>query len=197
MSINFSESRVGKMEETVGESKRGIPLMKAVEDVAQWLKSEGEISGEDGRGRLDEQYRKYKMIEAGMAQQRLRLMEKIPEFQNSLRLIDTLIEKKEKGESFETSPMISEEVWTKATVKEPKTVSIWIGANIMVEYELDKAKQLIIKNHKKLNEQLAELNHELAFVKDQITTTEVNIAHVHNHVVKQRRLASMRMAAAN
>ena len=75
--------------------------------MAQWLKSEGEISGEEGRGRLDEQYRyhyflkdsfvvfrKYKMIEAGMAQQRLRLMEKIPEFQNSLRLIDTLIEKK-------------------------------------------------------------------------------------------------------
>lgn len=31
-----------------------------------------------------------------------------------------------------------------------------------------------------------ELTSELAFVKDQITTTEVNIAHVHNYGVKKR-----------
>ena len=31
-----------------------------------------------------------------------------------------------------------------------------------------------------------ELSAELAFVKDQITTTEVNIAHVHNYGVKKR-----------
>ncbi|CAJ0575454.1 unnamed protein product, partial [Mesorhabditis spiculigera] len=180
----------------VTESKRGIPLMQVVEDVGQWLKNEGEISGEEGRERLNEQYRKYKMIEGGLTQQRDRMLEKIPEFSNSLKLIETLIEKREKGEAFETSPMIAEELWTRARVPEPKTVCIWIGANIMVEYELDKAKDLILKNRAKLEAQLKDLCAELAFVKDQITTSEVNMAHVHNFAVKQRRLTTQRMQAS-
>ncbi|EYC02177.1 hypothetical protein Y032_0101g3346 [Ancylostoma ceylanicum] len=92
----------------------------------------------------------------------------------------------EKDQPFETTYLVSEEVYTKATVRKPEKVSIWLGANVMVEYELDKAKELLEKNRGNVQKAVDELTSELAFVKDQITTTEVNIAHVHNYGVKKR-----------
>ncbi|VDO70702.1 unnamed protein product [Haemonchus placei] len=74
------------------------------------------------------------------------MVEKLPDFKNSLALLDVLIDKKEKDEPFETTYLVAEEVYTKATVRKPEKVSIWLGAGIMVEYELDKAKELLVKN---------------------------------------------------
>ncbi|KHJ74852.1 prefoldin subunit, partial [Oesophagostomum dentatum] len=98
----------------------------------------------------------------------------------------------EKSQPFETTYLVSEEVYTKAVVPKPEKVSIWLGANVMVEYELEKAKELLEKNRGSVQKAIKalqavdELTSELAFVKDQITTTEVNIAHVHNYGVKKR-----------
>uniref|UniRef100_A0A0K0D2V9 Prefoldin subunit 3 n=1 Tax=Angiostrongylus cantonensis TaxID=6313 RepID=A0A0K0D2V9_ANGCA len=114
------------------------------------------------------------------------MVEKLPDFKNSLALIDILIRKKENGEPFDTTFLVAEEVFAKATVKKPETVSIWLGANVMVEYELDKARELLEKNRISVQKVVDELTAELAFVKDQITTTEVNIAHVHNYGVNKR-----------
>ncbi|KIH50276.1 prefoldin subunit, partial [Ancylostoma duodenale] len=107
---------------------------------------------------LEERYKKYKYVEASMTSQKTRMAEKLPDFKHSLAILDVLIDKK---------------------------VSIWLGANVMVEYELDKAKELLEKNRGNVQKAVDELASELAFVKDQITTTEVNIAHVHNYGVKK------------
>ncbi|KHJ95505.1 prefoldin subunit [Oesophagostomum dentatum] len=152
-----------------------------------------------------------------MTSQKARMAEKLPDFKNSLAILDVLIDKKEKSQPFETTYLVSEEVYTKAVVPKPEKekdqpfettylvseevytkavvpkpekVSIWLGANVMVEYELEKAKELLEKNRgsvqKATLQAVDELTSELAFVKDQITTTEVNIAHVHNYGVKKR-----------
>ncbi|WKX89215.1 hypothetical protein Q1695_008682 [Nippostrongylus brasiliensis] len=171
----------------VTTSKRGIPVMEVVEDVEAWLAKE-KLSPEEGVSVLEEKYKKYKYVEASMTSQKARMAEKLPDYKNSLAILDVLIEKKAKEEPFETTYLVSEEVYTKATVKKPEKVSIWLGANIMVEYELDKAKELLEKNQGSVQKAVDELTSELAFVKDQITTTEVNIAHVHNYGVKKRQL---------
>ncbi|VDL73080.1 unnamed protein product [Nippostrongylus brasiliensis] len=179
-----------------------------VEDVEAWLAKE-KLSPEEGVSVLEEKYKKYKYVEASMTSQKARMAEKLPDYKNSLAILDVLIEKKmalnpfpvramnirmvricfqAKEEPFETTYLVSEEVYTKATVKKPEKVSIWLGANIMVEYELDKAKELLEKNQGSVQKAVDELTSELAFVKDQITTTEVNIAHVHNYGVKKRQL---------
>lgn len=150
-----------------------------------WLEKE-KLSPEAGVALLEERYKKYKYVEASMTSQKTRMVEKLPDFKNSLALLDILISKKEKDEPFDTTFLVAEEVYAKATVKKPETVSIWLGANVMVEYELDKAKELLEKNKNSVQKVLDELTAELAFVKDQITTTEVNIAHVHNYGVKKR-----------
>ncbi|KJH45085.1 prefoldin subunit [Dictyocaulus viviparus] len=162
------------------------------EDVETWLNKE-KLSPEAGIALLEERYKKYKYVEASMTSQKTRMVQKLPDFKNSLALLDILISKKEKGEPFNMTYLVAEEVYTKATVKKPETVglqclsvSIWLGANVMVEYELDKAKELLEKNKGNVQKAVDELTTELAFVKDQITTTEVNIAHVHNYGVKKR-----------
>lgn len=58
----------------------------------------------------------------------------------------------------------------------------------MVEYTFDEALQLLTKNLESAEYNLRELNEDLEFLKDQITTTEVNIARIFNYDVKQRRL---------
>ncbi|RCN45482.1 prefoldin subunit [Ancylostoma caninum] len=155
------------------------------EDVEAWLAKE-KLSPEEGVAMLEERYKKYKYVEASMTSQKTRMAEKLPDFKHSLAILDVLIDKKEKEQPFETTYLVSEEVYTKATVRKPEKVSIWLGANVMVEYELDKAKELLEKNRGNVQKAVDELTSELAFVKDQITTTEVNIAHVHNYGVKKR-----------
>jgi len=160
--------------------------MDVIEDVAAFLASEGDLSVDDGVKLLDEKYTKYKYIEGSMTSQKARLLEKLPEFKNSLMLLDLLIAHKEKGEPLETTHLLSDEVYARAIVDNPEKVSLWLGANVMVEYELEEAKAFIRANQANINETLAELTEELSFVKDQITTTEVNIAHVYNYGVKLR-----------
>ncbi|KAK6725475.1 hypothetical protein RB195_004043 [Necator americanus] len=169
----------------VTTSNRGIPVMEVVENVEEWLIMK-KLSPEEGVAALEERYKKYKYVEASMTSQKTRMAEKLPDFKNSLALLDVLIDKKEKAEPFETTYLVSEEVYTKATVRNPEKVSIWLGANVMVEYELEKAKELLEKNQGNVQKAVDELTSELMFVKDQITTTEVNIAHVHNYGVKKR-----------
>ncbi|CAI4224323.1 unnamed protein product [Auanema sp. JU1783] len=170
-------------------SKRGIPSMEVVEDVESWLTKE-KMSVEEAVKIMDEKYKKYKYIENSMRQQKHRLDEKIPEFQNSLGILSVLEQKKEKGEPFETTFLLAEEVYSKAKVTNPEKVGIWLGANVMVEYELEKAREILEKNKNTVDSQISELTVELDYVKDQITTTEVNIAHIYNYGIRKRQEAA-------
>lgn len=170
-------------------SARGIPKSELIEDVESWLVKE-KMSVEEAETVLREKYGKYKYVESSMTAQKQRMAEKIPEFDNSLSIIDTLIAKRAANESFETTFLLSDDVYTKATVQKPETVSIWLGANVMVEYDLENAKALLGKNRESIQKVVDELTNELAYIKDQITTTEVNMSHIVNHGVNQRRLAS-------
>ena len=60
----------------------------------------------------------------------------------------------------------------------------------MVEYDLESAKKLLDKNRGSVQKVVDELTSELAYIKDQITTTEVNMSHIVNYGVNKRRLAS-------
>ncbi|CAI5438013.1 unnamed protein product [Caenorhabditis angaria] len=171
-----------------GASTRGIPKSDLIEDVGSWLKNKS-LSIEEAEVVVREQYGKYKYVESSMTAQKSRMMEKIPEFKNSLSILDVLIAKKEKNESFETTFLLSDDVYSKAVVPKPDKVSIWLGANVMVEFELDNAKQLLEKNRASVQKVIDELTSELEFVKDQITTTEVNMSHLVNYRVAQNQAA--------
>ena len=57
----------------------------------------------------------------------------------------------------------------------------------MVEYELDEAHALLTKQVEHVKQTTKKLNEDLDFVKDQLNTTRVNLARVHNWGMEQRR----------
>ena len=79
---------------------------------------------------------------------------------------------------------MSDNIWAKATL--PNTtgrVGLWLGANVMVEYEYKEAMVLLGKNLKNAEAKIAESDGDVDYIKDQITTTEVNMARVYNQGV--------------
>lgn len=84
---------------------------------------------------------------------------------------------------------LSDAVYAKANVPlvEGQTVCLWLGANVMLEYTVDEAIELLTKNLATAQEALAAVMSDLEYIKDQMTTSEVNIARVYNWDVRERR----------
>ena len=56
----------------------------------------------------------------------------------------------------------------------------------MLEYTIEEADQLLTKNFDTATKNLQQIDKDLDFLRDQITTTEVNMARVYNWDVKRR-----------
>jgi hypothetical protein len=59
----------------------------------------------------------------------------------------------------------------------------------MLEYPIEEAKQLLSRNLNNATTNMQSLCEDLDYLKDQITTSEVNIARVHNYKIEQTRKA--------
>jgi prefoldin subunit 5 len=83
--------------------------------------------------------------------------------------------------------LISDNVWAKAKIpNDTGKVGLWLGANVMVEYNFEEALKLLEKNLTNAISRLNATEDDLNFLKDQITTTEVNIARVYNQTVANK-----------
>lgn len=63
------------------------------------------------------------------------------------------------------------------------------SANVMVEYSYEEALEFLGSKEKSAKKQLKEMTEDLAFVRNQIITCEVNISRVYNWDVRKRRIA--------
>ena len=80
-------------------------------------------------------------------------------------------------------------MYTKAAIRDPPYVCLWLGANVMAEYGIDEAIEVLEEKLANANESLKVLRHDLEYVRDQITTTDVNVARVYNFEVKRKNQA--------
>ena len=136
--------------------------------------------------RLDENHSKYKFMEFNLVNKRRRLKEQIPDLEHSLEMIKKLQAEKSNGKDLETQFILSDQVYAKAVIAPTDKVCLWLGANVMLEYTLDDAQDLLSKNIAAAKKNLSFIEHDLDFVRDQFTTTEVNMARVYNWDVKKR-----------
>jgi prefoldin subunit 5 len=68
-----------------------------------------------------------------------------------------------------------------------KAVSIWLGVDVMAEYSLEEATEMLDTTLSKCVKNL-EVNHEeWSKIKDCKTTLEVNLARCYNYAVDERR----------
>jgi prefoldin subunit 5 len=66
-------------------------------------------------------------------------------------------------------------------------VNLWLGANVMLEYTYDEAIELLQVKQRKNTQDLEETLEDLAFVRNQIITSEVNISRIYNWDVRRKR----------
>lgn len=175
------------------KSYSGIPEATFVDNVDEFM-NKPENAGEVDKvlRKLDEQHGKYKFMEYTLGTKRRRLRQQIPDLARSLEIIDKL---KAQKQDTETQFLLSDQVFMKANVPPTKTVFLWLGANVMLEYSLEDAEKLLSTNMATATKNLNCVDHDLDFLRDQCTTTEVNMARVYNWDIKRRQAKAPQIAS--
>jgi len=168
----------------------GIPEARFVEDVDAFMKEPDNAENVEAvLRRLDEQHQKYKFMDANLTMKKRKLKTQIPDIQNCLEILTELKSKKEADKTISSQFLLSDQVYMKAQIPPTQKVYLWLGANTMLEYTLDGAETLLSKNLSTATKNLNKIEHDLDFLRDQCTTTEVNMARVYNWDVKRRQAA--------
>jgi len=169
------------------KSFSGIPAADFIDNVEEFMKRSENKNAESVLKRLDELHQKYKYMEANLAQRKLRLHVQIPDIKKSLLLLDMLTEQKRQEATNNTRFLLSDQCYVTASVPPQERVMLWLGANVMLEYSLDEARQMLTQNLESAEKQLSQIENDLDFLKDQLTTTEVSMARVYNWDVQRRK----------
>ena len=123
------------------------------------------------------------MFESFLAQKRA-VLRKMPDIQQAIEVVDFLEKRRQDDTSIKTNFPLTDNCHAQAEIPPTDKVCLWLGANVMLEYSIDEAASLLKKSSSNATESVTKLDTNLAFLRDQITTTEVNVARVHNHMVK-------------
>ncbi|KAJ2711909.1 hypothetical protein H4R19_003025 [Coemansia spiralis] len=166
---------------------RGIPRAPFVDDVDEYMKTD---TAEATLRKMSETVSKYRFMENSRLQQRGSLEQKIPEIEKTLAIVGYLRDKQGAQEPIETLFEVNDTLYAHATVPPADAVNLWLGANVMLEYTTDEAQELLASKLSVARTSLESAVEDLEFLRDQITTMEVNIARVYNWDVKQRRAQS-------
>ena len=132
-------------------------------------------------------YTQYKNTEAKLLKSREIMKSKIPDIKKSLEVVESL--KVRQGSEIQTHYLLTDNIWAQAKINANGKVALWLGANVMVEFTYDEAYELLSKNKQNAETNMKATEEDIEFIKDQITTTEVNIARLHNENVKQKQAA--------
>lgn len=135
----------------------------------------------------------YKFMEVSKKQQLGDLNVKIPDIEKNLDIINHIKETKksddEEDKIIETNYELNDTLYTRATIDASKleSVYLWLGAEVMLEYPLDEAIELLNDRLKSNKSQLELVKEDLDFLKENITTMEVNTARLYNWDVERRK----------
>ena len=112
----------------------------------------------------------------------------MPEIKKTLDVLKFLKDKADDDKEYVTNFELAPNILAKAKLQQVQTVNLWLGANVMMEFSFQEAEELLSGNLETAGANLTKVDEQLAFLRDQITTTEVNMARIYNHEVRIRRL---------
>merc|ERR1712166_1155688 len=176
--------------ESQEEATRSIPSQEFIEDVTAHTKNFENVQA--ALVAMDTMLSKYRFMEQQMLAQRQSLISKEPDLQRSVRMVEKLIAARDNGKSeLKTTFQLGTSLYADAEIPiaDDLEVGLWLGANVMVQFPLDEAHGLVNDNLKQCELIIATLDSDIDFVKDQIVTSEVNIARIYNNDVRERQNA--------
>ncbi|CAG8753876.1 20519_t:CDS:2, partial [Dentiscutata erythropus] len=171
MSTRQKEKSSSDSSEEVVSNPRGIPKVQFVENVEEFM-SKPSSTIEATLGKFQETVAKYKFMEINYINRKKALESKIPEIKKTLTVVEYLISMQDSNESIETTFELNDTLWAAAKIKSTKTVYLWLGANVMLEYELQEAKELLETKLSTAQNTLNYVVEDLEFMREQITTME-------------------------
>lgn len=147
---------------------------------------------------FQDRLQQYKYMEVSKQQQMQDLNTKIPDIEKNLDIINFMKEKKVEVEEEDddeddgkilTNYELNDTLFTKASidVKNLDSVYLWLGADVMLEYGLEEAIELLQERLTKNSQLLVLVKEDLEFLKSNITTMEVNTARLYNWDVERRK----------
>lgn len=136
---------------------------------------------------------KYRYFEEKLVKSRDSLEEKIAEVQRALNAVKALAEKStrsgENSGSVDTQFELSDGIYVQASVPPTDKVCLWLGANVLVEYNHAEAIELLTNNLDSATNNFEETCRDIGYLRDQLNTTDVNLSRVYNHHVQNIRSA--------
>ncbi|KXS14378.1 Prefoldin, subunit 3 [Gonapodya prolifera JEL478] len=179
---------------------RGIPQAPFVSKVEEFVHSQEEV--EPTLRKFAEMIEKFKFMEDQLLRKRRSLDDKIPELKKTLEMVDFLQARSSPNpdadpeeedapsadEPLDVTYELNDTLWAHAKISKSEVVYLWLGANLMVEYPVTEAHTLLNEKLSTAQNSLKVTIEDLEFLREQITTMEVNIARVYNWDVKQRRM---------
>mmetsp|Transcript_13635 Transcript_13635/g.24207 ORF Transcript_13635/g.24207 Transcript_13635/m.24207 type:complete len:216 (+) Transcript_13635:28-675(+) len=172
------------------QNPRGFPASVFIECVPDFVAKLG-CPIETAVGAFNQLHQRYKIYEQTKLQAKTNYKGKIPEIENTLGIVKTLIEKQENGEEIQTTYNVADTVFAHAKADATGTVYLWLGANVMVEYTYAEARALLEENLANAQQKMAETKEDLEFLNAQSITVEVNMARLINYNVKQQQEAKI------
>ncbi|MCJ1375837.1 peptide chain release factor 1 [Loxospora ochrophaea] len=115
------------------------------------------------------------------------LKDKIPDIQKTLDTVRFLKTRKSDSDPIEATFELNDTLYAKANIPPTKEVYLWLGANVMLAYPIPEAETLLESKLTAAQQNLANCEEDLDFLREQITTLEVATARVYNWDVTQKR----------
>lgn len=163
-------------------NERGIPPAPFVSSIGEYADNLDEATAL--LGELQEMLQKYQFMEMATRNRLKNLTDKLPNLRQTSESIEFLTQC---NETFESQYALNDTVYAKATIEPTKTVWLWLGANVMLEFPLDEAQAMIKKKLEDANKGVSACEKDLEFLRENITTMEVNTARAINYQVTKRK----------
>ncbi|KAG7877474.1 hypothetical protein KL925_005070 [Ogataea polymorpha] len=139
---------------------------------------------------LQVRLQQYQFMEESKRNTLNNLNTKIPDIKKTLDMCRFLKSRKEHDEeTIDVNYELNDTVYSTAeiNVKELDSVSLWLGADIMMEYPIDEAIEMLEKRLQAALDNKAVTMEDLEYLRSNITTMEVNTARVYNWDVQRRK----------
>jgi hypothetical protein len=102
--------------------------------------------------------------------------------------VKSLLTKRDAGETPIARYNLADNVYGKAEVcTSTGIVNLWLGANVMLEYTYEEAIEFLSHNEESARREFRIVQEDLAFVRDQIVTSEVSMTRIFNWDVRRKR----------
>ncbi|CCH41977.1 Prefoldin subunit 3 [Wickerhamomyces ciferrii] len=167
------------------KNPRGIPQAPFVEKVEDYIKDAADF--EKILAIFQERLQQYKYMEQSKLNAVQQYKTKIPEIKDTLTMVEFLNTKKDSDESIETNYELNDTLYTLAEIKPTDKVLLWLGADVMLEYPIDEAIELLNEKLSIATKNLQISEEDAEFLRENITTMEVNTARLYNWDVERRR----------